>query len=68
MEFDAEAERQEDERRASQAVQHVAGAHHLLTTLREKLGTLEKHPELAEAITKLEMALSTLTVNTGGML
>ena len=42
------------------------GAHHLL--LRDRLGVLEKHPEWGEAITKLEMALSTLTVNTGGRL
>ena len=68
MKFNAEAEFQDDERRASRAVQHVAGAHHLLTILRDRLGALEKHPELGEAITKLEMALSTLTVNTGGML
>ena len=47
------------------AVEHVAGAHHLLKTLQEKIG---QHPELAEAITKLEVALSILTVKTGGML
>jgi hypothetical protein len=48
------------------AVQHVAGAHQLLKGLREKFG-LEQHPELQEAITKLELALNDLTVNTGGM-
>jgi hypothetical protein len=47
------------------AVEHVAGAHQLLQSLREKTG---EHPELTEAITKLEMALSILTVQTGGML
>jgi hypothetical protein len=49
------------------AVQHVASAHQQLKTLRERLGILNKHPELEEALTKLEMALSALSVNTGGM-
>jgi hypothetical protein len=48
-----------------QAAQHVAEAHHLLKTLRDRL---EQHPELDEAIEKLEMALSVLAVKTGGML
>ena len=47
------------------AVEHVASAHHLLKALQGKIG---QHPELAEAITKLEVALSILTVRTGGML
>ncbi|HVO79906.1 MAG TPA: hypothetical protein VMT28_04200 [Terriglobales bacterium] len=47
------------------ALEHVAGAHHLLKALQEKIGT---HPELAEAITELELALSILTVKTAGML
>lgn len=47
------------------AAQHVTDAHHLLQALRERLG---KHPELDEAIERLEMALSILTTNTGGML
>jgi hypothetical protein len=47
------------------AAQHVTDAHHLLQALRERLG---KHPELDEAIARLEMALSVLTTNTGGML
>jgi len=46
-------------------VEHVASAHHLLKALQDKIG---EHPELAEAITKLEMALSILTVKTGAML
>jgi len=33
--------------------------------LRKRIG---EHPELAAAITKIESALSTLTVKTGGML
>ncbi len=45
--------------------EHVADAHRLLKTLRARF---EHHPELDEAIEKLEMALSALTVKTGGML
>jgi hypothetical protein len=47
------------------AVEHVEGAHDLLKVLRARIG---EHPELSEAITRLEMALSALTVRTGGML
>jgi len=50
----------------SEPVQHIAGAHQLLKALGDKLG-LERHPELQEAITKLELALNQLTINTGGM-
>jgi hypothetical protein len=49
----------------SEPIQHITGAHQLLKTLNEKFGAI--HPELNEAITKLELALSALTVNTGGM-
>jgi hypothetical protein len=51
-----------------EAAKHVASARHLLTCLRDKLGGRHKWPELEEAITKLEMALSILTIETGGML
>ncbi|HXY09527.1 MAG TPA: hypothetical protein VEI52_16915 [Terriglobales bacterium] len=47
------------------AVEHLFNAHDLLETLRQRIG---EHPELAEAIVKLETALSILTVKTGGML
>ena len=47
------------------AAEQVAGAHRLLKALQGKVG---QHPELAEAITKLEVALSILTIETGGML
>jgi hypothetical protein len=50
---------------ANNAAENVAEAHKLLTTLQEQLG---KHPELEEAILKLEMALSALTIQTGGLL
>ncbi|HXA83748.1 MAG TPA: hypothetical protein VNZ47_01655 [Candidatus Dormibacteraeota bacterium] len=55
------------EQSLSEPVQHIAGAHHLLKTLSEKIGTMKRYPELEEAISKLELALSALTVNTGGM-
>jgi hypothetical protein len=48
-----------------QAAEHVADAHRLLETLQHKLG---QHPELDEAIVKLELALSALTLQTGGLL
>jgi len=48
-----------------QAAEHVASAHQILKELQQKVGN---HPELGEAITKLEMALSTLAIKTGGML
>lgn len=46
-------------------VEHISGAHELLHTLRRRIG---EHPELAEAIAKLESALNILTMKTGGML
>jgi hypothetical protein len=49
----------------SKAVAQVAEAHSLLTELRKRL---DQHPELEEAIRKLEMALSVLTIESGGML
>ncbi|MGO9518975.1 MAG: hypothetical protein ACLPND_18235 [Candidatus Korobacteraceae bacterium] len=47
------------------AAEHVAEAHRILNGLRQKL---DEHPDLEEAIAKLEMALSILTTRTGGML
>lgn len=47
------------------AVAHLTGAHELLKALQKRVG---EHPELAEAIRKLESALNILTVKTGGML
>jgi hypothetical protein len=49
----------------ARATKHVTGAHQLLNSLKEKIG---EHPELTEAITELELALSILTVKTGGLL
>jgi hypothetical protein len=48
-----------------QAAQNVADAHRLLKTLQQRVG---QHPELEEAIVKLELALSSLTLQTGGLL
>ncbi len=47
------------------AAQHVAEAHRILNGLRQQL---DKHPDLEQAISNLEMALSLLTTSTGGML
>ena len=47
-----------------QAAEHVAVAHNLLKALRDKIG---EHPEIGQAINKLEMALAILEVKTGGM-
>ena len=47
------------------AAENIAEAHKLLQTLQAELG---KHPALDEAITKLELALSALTIQTGGLL
>jgi hypothetical protein len=58
----------EEEVRPAEAANHVASARHLLTELHKRLREVEDYPELREAITKLEVALSILTVKTGGML
>ena len=50
---------------ARQAAEHVQGAHRLLKALQDKIG---KHPEIGQAIHKLETALAILEVQTGGML
>jgi hypothetical protein len=49
---------------STQAETHVAEAQGILKRLRE----MQAHPDLDLAIEKLEMALSILTTNTGGML
>ena len=58
-----EKDERNSEHDPAQATAHIAGAHQILRTLQEKMG---QHPELATAITKLEMALSILAVKTGG--
>jgi hypothetical protein len=53
------------EQNPAQAAEHVASAHKILKDLQPKVGN---HPELGEAITKLEMALNILAIKTGGLL
>ena len=50
---------------SKQVAENLAEARKLLDQLRSKLG---QHPELEEAITKVELALSALTLQTGGLL
>jgi hypothetical protein len=66
MESEPKTEPRNDQPQTSEPAAHVAGAYQLLKSLGEKLG-FDKHPELQEAITKLELALNQLTINTGGM-
>ncbi|MGB9072568.1 MAG: hypothetical protein WCC22_07835 [Terriglobales bacterium] len=53
------------EQNSAEAAAHIASAHQILKALQEKIG---EHPELGAAITRLEMALNVLAVQTGGML
>jgi hypothetical protein len=46
--------------------EHIKSAHQLLKSLQEKIG--KHHPEIATAITKLELALYDLEIDTGGLL
>ena len=55
----------EQDHHPAQAAVHIASAHQILKALQERIGA---HPELGAAITKLEMALNDLAVQTGGML
>ena len=58
----------EEEVCVPEAARHIACARHLLKELSTRLRRSEDYPELQEAITKLEVALTLLTVNSGGML
>ncbi|HEY3975318.1 MAG TPA: hypothetical protein VGM18_20110 [Candidatus Sulfotelmatobacter sp.] len=62
MEAHPESNREQDR---TQAATHIAGAQKILKSLQEKIG---EHPEIGDAITKLEMALNVLAVKTGGLL
>jgi len=53
---------------SAQAVEHLSRARQVLKSLREKLQDAEHHAQLDEAITKVELALSALTIQTGGFL
>ena len=48
-----------------EAEAHIAGAQQMLRALQEKIG---EHPEIGAVITKLEMALNALAIQTGGLL
>jgi hypothetical protein len=50
---------------SSPAAVHISSAHQILKALQTRIG---EHPELGAAITKLEMALNDLAIQTGGML
>lgn len=62
MEAQSDRNPQQD---SAQAVAYVASAHQILKALQEEIG---RHPEIGAAITKLEMALNILAVETGGLL
>jgi hypothetical protein len=51
--------------READAEAHIRSAHQILKALQEKIG---EHPEIGAAITKLEMALNDLAIQTGGLL
>ena len=53
------------EQDTAQAAAHIASAHQILKSLQEKIG---EHPEIGAAITKLEMALNDLAIQTAGLL
>jgi hypothetical protein len=63
--MEKQSERNPEQDQPTQAAAHIASAHQILKALQEKIG---EHPELGAAITKLEMALNVLAVQTGGML
>jgi hypothetical protein len=44
---------------------HIRSAQQILKALQQKIG---EHPEIGAAITKLEMALNDLAIQTGGLL
>jgi hypothetical protein len=50
---------------SGEAEAHIRSARQILRALQEKIG---EHPEIGAAITKLEMALNDLAIQTGGVL
>lgn len=51
--------------RNPRAEAHIKSAQDILRAFQEKIG---EHPEIGAAITKLEMALNDLAIQTGGLL
>jgi len=47
------------------AAEHITGAYRLLKALQDRIG---EHPEIGQAVNKLETALAILEIQTGGML
>jgi hypothetical protein len=62
--MDTQSERN-PESNPAKAEGHIRSAQQILKTLQEKIG---EHPEIGAAITKLEMALNDLAIQTGGLL
>ena len=56
---------QNPETKHAEAEAHIKSAQQILKSLEEKL---REHPEIGAAITRLEMALNVLAVQTGGVL
>ncbi len=56
---------EENPKSQQEIAKQISEAHSLLVSLRERL---DKHPELEDAIRRLEIALEQLTLQTGGML
>jgi len=52
-------------RNQGEAEAHIASAQQILKALQDKIG---EHPEIGAAITRLEMALNVLAIQTGGLL
>jgi len=50
---------------SANAQAHIRSAHEISKALQKKIG---EHPEIGAAITKLEMALNDLAIQTGGVL
>lgn len=67
MDSDLGRKREAEAQPLNDAKEHLSHARELLRSLREKT-KLDEHPELDEAIRKLEIALSILTVKTGALL
>ena len=53
------------EQTSAGAEANIRSAHEILKALQKKIG---EHPEIGAAITKLEMALNDLAIQTGGVL
>jgi hypothetical protein len=62
--MDTQSERN-PESNSAKVEAHIKSAQQILKTLQEKIG---EHPEIGAALTKLEMALNDLAIQTGGLL